>query len=132
MTKAIEAVEYNLDKSKQDKVNGFAKNIETAINNLELIGVKLDKTEADLYCDDSLKITAECESKVRWNSSDPNVAKVDQNGVVTAVGRGTATITATAENGESASCKVTVKLTWWQWILYIVKTIVDIIINLIV
>lgn len=132
LTKVIEAVEYNLDKTMQDKVNGFAKNIETAINNLELIGVKLDKTEVDLHCGDSSKITAECESKVIWRSSDPNVAKVDQNGVVTAVGRGTATITATAENGESASCKVNVKLTWWQWILYIVKTIVDIIINLIV
>ena len=124
LTKAIEAVEYNLDKTRQDKVNKFAKDIETAINNLELISVKLDKTEVDLHCDDSLKITAECESKVTWSSSAPNVAKVDGNGVVTAVGRGTATITAAAENGESASCKVTVKFTWWQWILYIVKTAV--------
>ena len=101
LTKAIEAVEYNLDKTMQDKVNKFAKDIETAINNLESISVKLDKTEVDLHCDDSLKITAECESKVTWSSSAPNVAKVDGNGVVTAVGRGTATITAAAENGES-------------------------------
>lgn len=125
LTKAIEAVEYNLDKTMQDKVNKFAKDIETAINNLESISVKLDKTEVDLHCDDSLKITAECESKVTWSSSAPNVAKVDGNGVVTAVGRGTATITAAAENGESDSCKVTVKFTWWQWILYIVKTAVN-------
>ena len=129
LTKAIEAVEYNLDKTMQDKVNKFAKNIETAINNLELISVKLDKTEVDLHCDDSLKITAECESKVTWSSSAPNVAKVDGNGVVTAVGRGTATITAAAENGESASCKVTVKFTWWQWIFYILRVLINIMIN---
>ena len=45
--------------------------------------------------------------KVIWETSNPNVADVDQNGLVTAVGEGTATITATAGN-QIARCSVTV------------------------
>ena len=45
-----------------------------------------------------------------WSSSNPAVAEVDQEGKVTAVGTGTATITATALYGDkvSASCTVNV------------------------
>lgn len=39
-----------------------------------------------------------------WSSSDAQVASVDENGVVTTVGPGTATITATMSSGESAQC----------------------------
>ena len=47
---------------------------------------------------------------VTWASSDPAVATVE-NGVVTAVGKGTATITVTtADGGYTATCEVTVKL----------------------
>ena len=47
---------------------------------------------------------------VTWASSDPSVATVDQNGVVTAVGAGTATITVTtADGGFTATCAVTVR-----------------------
>ncbi len=42
-----------------------------------------------------------------WTSSDENVATVEY-GVVTAVGKGTATITAITKNGKTATCKVTV------------------------
>ena len=45
---------------------------------------------------------------ITWTSSDEAVATVDANGVVTAVAPGTATITATAANGVSATCVVTV------------------------
>ena len=44
---------------------------------------------------------------VTWTSSDDAVATVDENGLVTAVAVGTATITATAD-GVSATCAVTV------------------------
>lgn len=48
---------------------------------------------------------------VTWTSSDKNVATVDKdNGTVTPVGEGTATITATAANGKKDTCKVTVKV----------------------
>lgn len=44
---------------------------------------------------------------VKYTSSNTKVAKVDGGGKITAVGGGTATITATAD-GKSATCKVTV------------------------
>lgn len=43
-----------------------------------------------------------------WNSSDPSVAEVSQEGIVTGKTSGKATITVTAENGVSAACEVTV------------------------
>ena len=44
-----------------------------------------------------------------WKSGNPKVAKVDANGKVTAVGKGSANITFTTYNGKTKSCKVTVK-----------------------
>lgn len=46
---------------------------------------------------------------VTWTTSNDKVATVDNNGVVTAVGKGTATITAAAD-GKTATCTVTVKV----------------------
>ena len=43
---------------------------------------------------------------ITWASSDEAVATVDENGTVTAVAKGLATITATLENGQSAQCVV--------------------------
>lgn len=47
---------------------------------------------------------------VTWKTSDKNVAMVSENGLVTAVGGGDATITCTAQDGSGvkATCKVTV------------------------
>ena len=49
------------------------------------------------------------EPEVTWTSSDDAVATVDQNGKVTAVGRGTATITVKTGNGKTDTVTVTVK-----------------------
>ena len=47
---------------------------------------------------------------VEWSSSDEKVATVDQNGLVTAVGKGSATVTAAAADGSGVkgTCTVTV------------------------
>ncbi len=45
---------------------------------------------------------------ITWKSSDANVASVDVKGLVTAVGDGTATITAETDNGKTASREITV------------------------
>lgn len=49
--------------------------------------------------------------KVTWTSSNQKVAKVDADGVVTAVGQGSATITACSTDGKNtkSTCSITVK-----------------------
>ena len=79
--------------------------------------VTLNKSELALYTGGSATLTATVQPEdatnkaVTWTSSDSAVATVDQNGVVTALARGTAVITATAADGRgvSASCTVTVR-----------------------
>ena len=48
------------------------------------------------------------ERVLTWSSTSASVATVDQNGLVTAVGRGTTTITATSGNGVSGTYEVNV------------------------
>ena len=77
--------------------------------------ITLDKTELSLYTEGSETLTATIEpdnatnKNVTWSSNNEAVATVD-NGKVTAVKEGTATITVTAQDGSgvSASCSVTV------------------------
>ena len=82
---------------------------------VEVTGVELDITQKSLNVGDTFTLTATLKpndatnKSVTWSSSDTSVATVDENGVVTAVSEGTATITATASNGVEASCTVTVK-----------------------
>ncbi len=75
-------------------------------------GVTLNKTAIALEkgATETLTATVAPENstdKVVWSSSDDTIAEVDQTGKVTAVGGGTAIITATAGK-VSASCEVTV------------------------
>ena len=78
--------------------------------------ISLDKTEATLERQYTLQLTATVlpedsrNTTLSWTSDNEEVATVDENGLVTAVGEGTATITATANDGSgvSASCVVTV------------------------
>ena len=60
---------------------------------------------------------------ISYLSSNSNVATVDNNGNITATGRGTATITCTVTdeygNVVKDTCTVTVKFQWWQWIIWI-------------
>ena len=89
-----------------------------AISKLEPVqvtDVELDITQKALNVGDTFTLTANVkpnnatDKSVTWSSSNTSVAMVDENGVVTAVAEGTATITATASNGVEASCTVTVK-----------------------
>lgn len=47
------------------------------------------------------------DKSVTWSSSDVNIIKVNGNGEISAVGAGTATITASTVNGIKATCNVT-------------------------
>ncbi len=52
--------------------------------------------------------SANVTESVRWTSSNTSAAKVESSGLVTAVSAGTVTVTATASDGSTASCVVTV------------------------
>ncbi len=57
---------------------------------------------------------------VTWKSDNDAVVKVDPaSGKLTAAGPGTAAITATAADGRTAICTVSVQYTWWQWLIRI-------------
>lgn len=78
-------------------------------------GISLNKSSLELWKGDTEKLSATLtpegttQTKVTWSSNNDAVAKVSQDGTVTAEGKGNATITATAENGATATCNVTVK-----------------------
>ena len=78
--------------------------------------ITLDKTEISLEATETATLIATIlpeatfNKDVEWSSTDETVAVVEENGVVTAVSVGEATITATTvdDSNLSASCKVTV------------------------
>ena len=78
-------------------------------------GVTIDKTDISLI--EGETVTLACtvtpsnatDKSVTWQSSDTNVATVDNNGLVTAVKKGNSVITVKTKDGEYvAECKVTV------------------------
>ncbi|MGM9784046.1 MAG: Ig domain-containing protein, partial [Candidatus Cryptobacteroides sp.] len=82
--------------------------------------VSLDKTNITLTEGDSDTFTATVypdnatNKNVSWKSSNTSVATVN-NGVVTAIKAGTATITVTTEDGgKTASCQVIVEAKDWN------------------
>ena len=78
--------------------------------------ITLDKTEVSFKANETVTLTptilpaTTTNTVVVWTTTDEKVAVVDANGVVTAIGVGEATITATTTDGSnlSASCAVTV------------------------
>jgi len=84
----------------------------------ELSLVALDKTELGLAVGATEKLVATIKpstAKATWTTSDPAVATVDNEGNVTAVGGGTATITCQIEDGTKATCTVTVADFTFVW-----------------
>lgn len=85
-----------------------------ATNAVPLTGISLDKTELTMFNGETKQLTVNynptntTDSKdVKWTTSDKSVATVDENGKVVAIGKGTATITATVGKF-TVTCKVTV------------------------
>lgn len=70
--------------------------------------LSVDKKELTLTVGDSAVLTATGAEGYQWSSSDEAVATVDENGTVSAVTAGTATISVATEDA-SAACVVTVE-----------------------
>ncbi len=86
----------------------------TSTETVDVTGVSLDKTTANLDIGGTVKLTATIapanatNKNVTWSSSNEAVATVD-NGLVTAVSAGNSTITVTTADGSKiATCEVTV------------------------
>ncbi len=84
------------------------------INN-PVTSVDLDYTDITLKMGEEFRLTAlvlpedASDKTVLWSSSDTNVATVNENGMVTAVNSGSATILCkSADSGETSMCNVTV------------------------
>lgn len=86
------------------------KEVERVTMSAENLHLLLDDTEGKnqgaLHA--ALTPSNAADKAVKWESLDHTVATVDQSGVVTAVGVGETTITATAVNGKQAACGVKV------------------------
>jgi len=92
------------------EVNGIGQGSEpvtgVAINNCPGSPI-LEGNTVDL--DETISPSNATNQNVSWSSDDTNVATVDANGVVTATGVGTATITVTTEDGQyTDDCDITV------------------------
>lgn len=76
--------------------------------------VTLDRTEAAMLRDETLRLTATVtpedadDVSVTWSSDNEDVASVDAEGLVTALSTGSAVITATDAEGHTATCAVSV------------------------
>lgn len=80
-------------------------------------GISLSSSSIELNKGENQQLTATVtppdatNKKVVWSSTDDTISEVSQDGTVTAVGGGTAIITATTEDGSySAQCSVTVNV----------------------
>ena len=77
-------------------------------------GIALEQQEITIHVGDAgtqLNATltpSDSKDIIKWTSDDEKVATVNSNGLVTAVGAGTCTITASIADGCQATCKVTV------------------------
>ena len=82
-------------------------------------GINLNKSSLTMDALGMFQMTASVypdsanDKRITWSSSDPTIASVDENGLVTALKKGTATITAAAMDGSGvkSTCKVTVSNT---------------------
>lgn len=103
----------NLDRTGTIKIENVATGTSESIIVHQKKAIKLNTNETVLYIGANVQIVAENaldNKSMTWTSSNNNIATVDQNGKITAVASGTATITVTSASGKySNSVNVTVK-----------------------
>ncbi len=76
--------------------------------------VSLNQTKATISCGRYVKLKVQNTKKsVSWSSSNPSIARVNKNGKVTGVAKGSATITAKV-GSKKLTCAVKVKVNQWN------------------
>ena len=73
------------------------------------VKLSLDQTALELTVGGTGKLAASGAEGITWTSGNAGVATVGEDGTVTAVAAGTATISASAEGADPVTCTVTVK-----------------------
>ncbi|MBP1919008.1 RICIN domain-containing protein [Youngiibacter multivorans] len=97
-------------------VESYSAKCTVIVTEIPLISISLNYSEIDLLYADTISLAVAYEpsnttddKSITWTSSDELVATVSSDGTVTAIGNGTATITATTADGnKTASCMVIV------------------------
>lgn len=98
-------IEYNNDSSKNEDTSiGKAKSLTLSEHN-----VTMNVDDENKILDAVIMPEFAYDNKVSWKSSDESIVKVSENGILTAVSNGNATITVSSEDGIlTDECKVTV------------------------
>ena len=95
--------------------SGISNSFKVTVPKVDVESITLDKNDLDIYIGETTQLNANIHpdtasiKDVTWKSSNTNVVSVDNNGNITAISKGVATITATSvDGGFSASCIVNV------------------------
>lgn len=98
-------IEYNEDSSKNEDTSiGKAKSLTLSEHN-----VTINVGDENKILDAVIMPEFAYDNKVAWKSSDESIVKVSENGILTALSNGNATITVSSEDGIlTDECKVTV------------------------
>lgn len=107
----------NCSEKEERKIDYVAFVRDVSVDDMTVIYKKNAKIEPKITADEGAEYT------VSYKSSNEKVLTVDENGNIKALRKGTAevTVTVTDSNGHSVSdtCKITVKYTFWQWVLWV-------------
>ena len=105
------------DEERQDGLSIRPVRVQDSPYQWPVLSIELNETSSTLICGETLQLSATVmpeyakNRKVTWQSSNSNVASVNESGRVTAKAIGTCIITCSATDGSGvkAECKVTVK-----------------------
>ena len=92
------------------------KSIELTASPVDVTAIKFDKAKYEVIKGSDIKLSviyspsdATVNRKLTWSSSNESIVKVSENGTVSGISAGTATIYVTTANNKKTSCKVEVK-----------------------
>ena len=98
-----------------DVQNAYGKTHNITFVNIKVASIAMDSTKVEMIKHRTLKLNAAvlpedaADKRIKWTSSNSDIAEVDENGVVTAKKKGQATITAiTLDQNKTATSEITV------------------------